>query len=103
MVDRVFKKINPASDSRSTSEVTEYLKKPRVENCSDFEPIKWWSKSPLNFLKLVAKDYLSISPSSVPSEQTFSAGGLFVTKDRTSLDPKSVKNLICLNSWNRKN
>ncbi|RNA28744.1 hypothetical protein BpHYR1_025007 [Brachionus plicatilis] len=38
---------------------------------------------------LIAKDYSSISPLSVPSEQTFSAGGLFVTKDRTSLDPKS--------------
>ncbi|RNA03321.1 zinc finger BED domain-containing RICESLEEPER 4-like [Brachionus plicatilis] len=53
--------------------------------------------------KKLAKDYLSISPSSVSSEQIFSAGGLFVTKDRTSLDPKSVKNLICLNSWKRKN
>lgn len=92
-------KKNCVSDSRSSNELVKYLNSPRAENVPNFDVCAWWSQKDLKYLKRIAKDYLSVTPSSVPSEQTFSAAGLTVTKDRTSLNFKSVKNLICLNSW----
>lgn len=90
---------SPISHSRSSNELVQYLNSPRVENVPNFDVCAWWSQKDLKYSKRIAKDYLRITPSSVPSEQKFSAAGLTVTKERTSLNIKSVKNLICLTSW----
>ena len=67
MMERLFQNKNCVSDSRSSSELIQYLNSPRVENVPGFDVIKWWSNSNLKYLKLIAKDYLCIMPSSVPS------------------------------------
>ncbi|RNA29555.1 zinc finger BED domain-containing 1-like [Brachionus plicatilis] len=74
---------------RSSTELVQYLNAPRVDNIPGFDAILWWSKSSFHYLKKIAKDYLGVTPSSVPSEQTFSAAGLTITKDRTSLSSNS--------------
>ncbi len=82
--------------------MSDYLKSPRVEDINEnFDPVKWWSerqnKSPI--LCKIAKDYLAMMVTSVPSERTFSQGGLTVTKSRTQLHSQTVRELICLKSW----
>ena len=47
----------------------------------------------------IVKDYLAISPSSTPSESTFSKVGDIITKKRNRLLPSTVKHLITLKSW----
>jgi len=54
-------------------------------------------KSPIIYS--IVKDYLAISPSSAPSESTFSKVGDIITKKRNRLLPSTVKQLITLKSW----
>ena len=44
----------------------------------------------------MARDYVSLMPTSVPSEKTFSIGRLTVDDTRTKLHSKK---LLCLKSW----
>ncbi len=61
-------------------------------------PLKWWrescSKYPL--LSPLAKAYLSIPATSVPSERVFSTAGDIVTAQRSQLLPEIVDMLIFL-------
>ncbi len=61
-------------------------------------PLKWWrenrSKYPL--LSPLAKAYLSIPATSVPSERVFSTAGDIVTAKRSQLLPEIVDMLIFL-------
>ena len=70
-----------------------------------FDVVAWWgaNQSKYKVLSRVARDYLSIMPTSAPSERAFSAGGLEVTKLRCSLHPETVRQLVCLKSWNKNN
>ena len=60
-----------------------------------------FKKTPWEILSKIAKDYLSIMPTSVPSERTFSQSDLTVTKSRSSLHSETVRELVCLKSWNK--
>lgn len=47
----------------------------------------------------MARDYLAIPATSVPSERLFSAGGNMITEKRCRLAPKTVRAGQCLRSW----
>ena len=47
----------------------------------------------------MAKDYLSMMPTSVASERAFSLGGLTITNTRTNLNPNTANESLCLFSW----
>ena len=82
------------SDMPVDSEFKEYLLEPvRVSN-----PLEWWVQYEHKFPKIskLAQTYLAIPATSVPSERTFSAAGLTVTKLRASLDPDTVDKIIFL-------
>lgn len=78
-------------------ELERFLMLPAVHVDSD--PLLWWKTHEQSYLTLskVAKRYLSIPATSVPSERTFSAAGLLVNKQRSRLLPENVDRLIFLN------
>ena len=47
----------------------------------------------------MAKDYLSIQVTSVPSEQAFSIAKNTITPTRNRLDPEKARASLCLKSW----
>jgi hAT family C-terminal dimerisation region/Domain of unknown function (DUF4413) len=64
-------------------------------------PLDWWRENAHDFphLAAMARDYLCVPATSVPSERLFSAAGHTVSKQRTRLSSTSVRSLCCLNSW----
>ena len=75
-----------------------YMQYPTLD--IDESPLEWWKleagRMPL--LSTVARKYLSVCATSVPSEQVFSTGGNLVNAKRNSLKPDKVNKLIFLSS-----
>ena len=78
-------------------EVDSFLKDPPP--LLDSSPTAWWKVNEGRFprLAILARKYLAIPGTSVPSERVFSAAGLTVNRLRTRLTPEHVDMLIFLN------
>ena len=61
-------------------------------------PLTWWKEKLASFpnLSLLARKYLGIVATSVPSERLFSVAGLVVNNKRASLQPINVEKLVFL-------
>ncbi|KAB2631363.1 hypothetical protein D8674_008882 [Pyrus ussuriensis x Pyrus communis] len=86
--------------------VDSYLLDPLVQITKEeftkyFNILLWWkmngSKYPI--LAVIAKDILAIQVSIVASESAFSTRGRVISDFRSSLTPKSVEALICMQNW----
>ena len=77
-------------------EIKLYLQKPPVDFDSD--PLEWWSiqKDELPIIATLAKKYLCVCGTSVPSERLFSKGGHIIGDLRNRLSPSTVNMLIFL-------
>lgn len=86
-------------DNDYKKELEDYLSLPRATKNQDI--LLWWKLNNKQFptLARMARDYLNISATSVPSERLFSKASLIVRKHRNRLTPESAKYLLCLNSW----
>eukprot|EP00105_Crassostrea_gigas_P035346 XP_019919494.1 PREDICTED: uncharacterized protein LOC109617585 [Crassostrea gigas] len=64
------------------------------------DPLDWWKNKADSYKKLapIAKFFLCIPGTFVPSERVFSDTGNIVTKKRASLDPDTVNQLVFLRS-----
>ena len=76
------------------NEVTRYVSEPS----STVDPLTWWRERAPTYpiISRLAKKYLAIPASSVPSERIFSLAGNIVTKKRANLKPENVDRLIFL-------
>ena len=98
-------------------EISKYLKTPNISiDIDDSVNIKdknkflsekmlsWWKENSKNFpiLYKIAKDYLSIMPTSVSSKGSFYVGSLTIDKLKSNLHPDTAQEILCLNSWNKR-
>ncbi|XP_067266309.1 E3 SUMO-protein ligase ZBED1-like [Chanodichthys erythropterus] len=84
-------------EAGSEAELQNFLREtPPPLNCT---PTDWWKVNETRFpgLAKLARRYLCIPATSVPSERVFSAAGLTVTRLRSRLTPDHVNMLIFLN------
>jgi len=74
-----------------------YLNRPVIALNED--PMNYWfNKSIYPSLRMIAKQYLPIVATSVPSERLFSKAGNIITENRSRVSPKHLQNLLFLNS-----
>ncbi len=90
-----------SSSSKSLSEVVdeEVQHYRAVQSLSvDSNPLVWWKDYQNQFphLAKLAKSYLEIPATSVPSERVFSTAGDIVTAQRASLSPDNVDMMVFL-------
>ncbi|CAL9000749.1 unnamed protein product [Prunus brigantina] len=87
-------------------EVDSYLADPLALVSKDpfFDILIWWKLNGPKYLVLaaIAKDVLSIQTSTVASESCFSIGGRVIDAFRSSLTPRSMEALICMQNWLRR-
>ncbi|KAK8279060.1 hypothetical protein V6Z12_D09G086100 [Gossypium hirsutum] len=85
------------------SQLDIYLEEPELELNSQIDVSDYWSKSSVRYndLSLLARDLLAIPISTVASESAFSMGKKVITPLRSSLKPKTVQAIVCLDDWMR--
>lgn len=77
-------------------EIDRYIDIAPIDPASD--PMNWWKKEAKNFLSLaiLARKYLCLCGTSVPSERLFSKGGYIVNGMRCQLTSDKVNMLLFL-------
>jgi len=76
-----------------------YLNQPSVDATVDV--LDWWRRNQEIYpnLSRMARDFLAIPATSVPSERIFSEAGQIITSRRNRLNADTVRACICLDSW----
>lgn len=95
--DDFFNELEGASMcEEEDNEVTSYIKLEPIGIRND--PLEWWSKNKSRFpvLAQLARKYLSIPSTSVPSERLFSDAGNHISAKRTRLSPDLVNKVLFL-------
>jgi len=94
--------INYTNSQNSKQELEKYLSQPRSGSSVDI--LQWWKLNQAQFpvLAKMARDFLSISATSVPAERLFSKASLVIRKHRNRLSNESAQWLLCINSWSKK-
>ncbi|KAH0642014.1 hypothetical protein KY290_033621 [Solanum tuberosum] len=92
-----------SGSSGSKSELERYLAEDIEPDSDDFDILKWWKVNEPRFpiLAEMVRDVLAIPILSVASECAFSTGGRVLDPFRSSLTPKLVQSLICVQDWLR--
>lgn len=82
-------------------ELHSYLRMP--QSPAHIDPLNWWREMRGTFpiLSRMARDFLSIMPTSVSSERAFSAMGRLITVRRSSLGSLTSKKTMCAYAWSR--
>ncbi|KAK8320357.1 hypothetical protein V6Z12_A12G031900 [Gossypium hirsutum] len=95
--------LNESSTRSEKSQLDIYLEELELELKSQIDVLDYWSKSSVRYneLSLLACDLLAIPISTVASESTFSMGKKVITPLRSSLKPKTVQAVVCLDDWMR--
>ncbi|CAG8722712.1 8247_t:CDS:2, partial [Racocetra persica] len=80
-------------------EIQQYLNEPTISK--KIKPLYWWKSNYNRFpnLSKMAKDFLAIPATSVPSEQIFSLAGRIIDDCRINLESNTVEALICQRNW----
>lgn len=86
-----------SQDENIQREIAAFSAEPAID--VDADPLMWWKGNAERFPKLahLARMFLSIPATSVPSERVFSKAGQVVNKFRSCLKPKNVDAILFLN------
>ena len=86
-----------SSDSGPENEVESFIREAPAD--LSVNPLDWWKLNSVRYPRLatLARRYLCVPGTSVPSERIFSAANLTVNRLRTRLTPEHVDTLIFLN------
>ncbi|KAL0220669.1 hypothetical protein RCL1_000523 [Eukaryota sp. TZLM3-RCL] len=92
-------RLDYATEGLEKDHLAQYLEQPPI--CYTECPLAWWERNKEAFPQLasLARDYLALQASSVPSEELFSQAASVVTKKRNRLSTASLRALLCLRSW----
>lgn len=79
---------------QSNDEFQQWLHQVGIE--TDEDPLTWWREHEKQFptIAKIAKKYLCIPATSVPSERLFSDAGNVITKKRASMDPETLEEIL---------
>ncbi|TYG74062.1 hypothetical protein ES288_D04G152600v1 [Gossypium darwinii] len=95
--------LNESSTRSEKSQLDIYLEESELELNGQIDVLNYWSKSSVRYneLSLLAHDLLIIPISTVAFESAFSMGKKVITPLRSSLKPKTVQAVVCLDDWMR--
>ena len=95
-MDSLFSSSGIHSTNTEKNELTKYNELPEFHK--ETNPLLWWKDRAIGFpnLSKVAREYLAINATSVPSERFFSDAGNQVTSKRSSLDTFTVSKILFL-------
>lgn len=94
---------NEKNQDEMPTDLRHYLNQPLIKLKEN--PIFCWSKQYKIIyptLSKIAKKYLPVVATSVPSERLFSRAGNILTEDRNRLSPDHLQQLLFLNSLSRR-
>ncbi|XP_028118778.1 zinc finger BED domain-containing protein RICESLEEPER 2-like [Camellia sinensis] len=94
------------SSGRSMSELDKHLGDiEKGGKNAQFDILEWWKVNATKYrvLSLIARDVMAKPVSTVASESAFSVGGRILDPFRSSLTPKMVEVLVCIQNWLRSN
>lgn len=101
MFDNLLDAAPTPSTSTSTAsiELKTYLATPVDPSVRD--ALKWWYNHHFEYPRLsrMARDYLSIPPTSVDVEHVFSRGCILLSYLRNRMSAETTRSLMCLNLW----
>ncbi|CAH1109423.1 unnamed protein product [Psylliodes chrysocephalus] len=88
---------NTSTVAASIIEMKQYAEENNIKRKDD--PLKWWKIREAVYpnLSKLAKKYLGVTATSVPSERVFSKAGQVVSVRRSRLKPKNVEKVVYLN------
>ena len=83
-------------------EIVKYLGEDLADR--DVDPLEYWHRRQVDFTSLgkMARDFLAIPATSVPSERAFSMGGLICGDERASLNEEIIEMLMCMQDLYKK-
>ncbi|KMS98808.1 hypothetical protein BVRB_3g068830 [Beta vulgaris subsp. vulgaris] len=100
-----YNSYNPRSISTQIgkSQLDVYLEDEALDMNSELDVLEFWHQNAIRFPELskMARDLLTIPVSTVASESAFSLGGKIISPTRSSLKPKTVQALVCVQDWRR--
>ncbi|KAF7130655.1 hypothetical protein RHSIM_Rhsim10G0136400 [Rhododendron simsii] len=98
-----FQKYLEEKDDGGKLEIDRYLEERCEKKATKFNILEWWKVNSFKYpiLSEIARDALAIPLSTVASKATFSTGGRIVDQFHSSLSPKLVECLICMQDWLR--
>ncbi|CAI0387864.1 unnamed protein product [Linum tenue] len=84
-----------------TTELDMYLAEDIIPRTAEFDLLLWWKLNGLKYptLQSIARDFLAIPITSVPSESAFSSGGRLLDPHRSRLHYSTVEAMMCTRSW----
>ncbi|KAF7132340.1 hypothetical protein RHSIM_Rhsim09G0063900 [Rhododendron simsii] len=103
VLDRAFVEEKEDDVGKMKSEIDSHLAECCEKKTPNFDILAWWKVSSCKYLVLseITRDALAKPISTIASEAAFSTGGRVVDQFRSSLSPRLVECLICMQDWRR--